>query len=759
MSDVEAEASEALDGRRLFEAFAVVGLNASAILEQLQSVPRQQNGGHSGGNHGGSGKGAAADVPLSDRFFAARALASFPAAPPGSKLERSLLTLPLFCFPDGGIQFLRLDASSGLRVPRFSSFVVTRDDFSRLYGYSLEFCEPASEALADLAGAGALGAGAWSLPVSLCLLARAECARGAETLLRRIHAMHVARECSGEAQGGPALECTVTHVVRNTPLPLVGAPRILLHAAGVTVELGGGGSLVGGVQLPPLQYGLATLTDTLGVDALLALLGALLLERRVIFVSSQHERLGRAVLCACALLHPLRWQNVLVPLLPAAMLDAMHTPFPALIGLRLEQLLAQGRALPDGVVWVHLDRGRVDGAAASALPLRERRWLRVELQRLLAGEAAPPMPASPSVPASLAKVGTWRSPRARAQAAAPAAEGRAPNGAAAAGRAQTDGTLQLVLCATLASLLRDADGALDLALAPAAARPAKPAGSAAVGVDGGGAEERSAWSRHDSGREATVERALLRRPQAERPFVRALLDTQHVRHLLDRLQRARRERQLPAELAGFVALARHAAPSFFSPQPLPAGTAWLAPRSPANGAGAPEAELPLPPFVIPAEQPQPQSRSPITVSQKHAADAAAAVRALGCSAGDALRAQSGTRFPLDLERVPALQLPLRPADQLGTVPIRDDGAFGGGALSPPPCGQKGWVRLPRLAMPPDLPLRAGALRDELSIDTHRYAEDAQYRADVQRAQGRAGVAAATLAVGGAAAGALLCSVQ
>ncbi|KAJ1634097.1 hypothetical protein T492DRAFT_865764, partial [Pavlovales sp. CCMP2436] len=135
MADADAD----LECRRLFEAFAVVGLLRGAIVDQTlpAALPRSRaQAGVGGGGAGGFGAYAGGSgleaVPLPERFFAARSLASFPLPVPGSRRERSLLALPPFCFPDG-IRFARLDARAGLRVPRFGTSVLTREDFSRLY--------------------------------------------------------------------------------------------------------------------------------------------------------------------------------------------------------------------------------------------------------------------------------------------------------------------------------------------------------------------------------------------------------------------------------------------------------------------------------------------------------------------------------------------------------------------------------------------------------------------------------------------------
>eukprot|EP00302_Diacronema_sp_CCMP2436_P025539 CAMPEP_0179919404 /NCGR_PEP_ID=MMETSP0983-20121128/3898_1 /TAXON_ID=483367 /ORGANISM="non described non described, Strain CCMP 2436" /LENGTH=469 /DNA_ID=CAMNT_0021822303 /DNA_START=3123 /DNA_END=4536 /DNA_ORIENTATION=+ len=405
-------------------------------------------------------------------------------------------------------------------------------------------------------------------------------------------------------------------------------------------------------------------------------------------LSGQHEKLGRAVLSACALIYPLKWQNVLVPLLPASMLDAIHTPFPAVMGLRLEQLMAQGRALPDGVVWVHLDHG---GAELSHIP-RATKYLKDGLK-------SHPEKFGSQPSSGFAEVGAVEAERAR--------EG-----------AGVDKELQLVFCVAIASLLRESDAAMP--------------------------ELNSSGWRRDASIESAIEHALLD----------------------DNLACAKSDRKLPAELAPFANIQKAARRALFSPDALLAGTAWLGVTnvthagSQSDGPGHAGA---LQKFIVAAEQPansaffhRLQPRPPAKLPKEEVPE------------GEGEAAEVGTRFPLDLTRTPALQLTLPPPSALATVAVGADGAPLDEAESGPLNSTAEFstkmlpdFKLPGgLRLPADLPLRAGAVRDELVIDSLRYAEDADYRAEVQRAQGRAGAAAAALAVSGAAAaGALLCSVQ
>ncbi len=64
---------------------------------------------------------------------------------------------------------------------------------------------------------------------------------------------------------------------------------------------------------------LARLLFHVPAPALLSLLAALLLERRIILVSQDRDLVSAAVHAATALLYPMRWQHIYLPLLPNAL--------------------------------------------------------------------------------------------------------------------------------------------------------------------------------------------------------------------------------------------------------------------------------------------------------------------------------------------------------------------------------------------------------------------------------------------------------
>ena len=118
--------------------------------------------------------------------------------------------------------------------------------------------------------------------------------------------------------------------------------------------------------------------------AICDLLSALLVEQKVVIVSSRVERLTAAAQAATSLLFPLRWSQVYVPLLPRSHLSVAGAPFPFLLGLPTQLLPSLGRAAPGvgstGELWVLLDEGRTEGRPLATLPLREDGLLRARLR-------------------------------------------------------------------------------------------------------------------------------------------------------------------------------------------------------------------------------------------------------------------------------------------------------------------------------------------------------------------------------------------
>lgn len=59
----------------------------------------------------------------------------------------------------------------------------------------------------------------------------------------------------------------------------------------------------------------------------------MLFERRIIFTSKKLYRLSACVQSANAILYPMNWQHIFIPVLPQSLIDYLLAPMPYLIGL------------------------------------------------------------------------------------------------------------------------------------------------------------------------------------------------------------------------------------------------------------------------------------------------------------------------------------------------------------------------------------------------------------------------------------------
>lgn len=119
---------------------------------------------------------------------------------------------------------------------------------------------------------------------------------------------------------------------------------------------------------------LACIVYNLKPSILATLLASLLMERRVILLSSSFATMATAVHAAAALLHPFKWHNVFLPLLPADLLDVLCSPTPYLVGMPVRLKDEVDWDVLDEVVIVNLDEDSInpavgaDGSDSDVLP-------------------------------------------------------------------------------------------------------------------------------------------------------------------------------------------------------------------------------------------------------------------------------------------------------------------------------------------------------------------------------------------------------
>ena len=92
-------------------------------------------------------------------------------------------------------------------------------------------------------------------------------------------------------------------------------------------------------------------------DDFLWLLFAISQEKSIVFVSSDSGVTSACVLALHCLLRPLKWPNLMIPLIPESLMELLEAPIPVLAGVNYVQ--AQKRNELDSVIWVMLDEKNV----------------------------------------------------------------------------------------------------------------------------------------------------------------------------------------------------------------------------------------------------------------------------------------------------------------------------------------------------------------------------------------------------------------
>eukprot|EP01116_Phalansterium_solitarium_P020030 TRINITY_DN5791_c0_g1_i1.p1 TRINITY_DN5791_c0_g1~~TRINITY_DN5791_c0_g1_i1.p1 ORF type:complete len:1102 (+),score=69.28 TRINITY_DN5791_c0_g1_i1:89-3394(+) len=110
-------------------------------------------------------------------------------------------------------------------------------------------------------------------------------------------------------------------------------------------------------QLPTLELPVGQLLHMLGIHSLLLLYAAALREEKIVFVSSQLSLLTLAAETLVALMYPMRWPHVYIPVLPGCLLDVLQAPTAFIVGLH-SSYFSQTPAM-DELVVVHLDTGQL----------------------------------------------------------------------------------------------------------------------------------------------------------------------------------------------------------------------------------------------------------------------------------------------------------------------------------------------------------------------------------------------------------------
>ena len=101
------------------------------------------------------------------------------------------------------------------------------------------------------------------------------------------------------------------------------------------------------------------LFTSLGIDNVITVFECLLLENRLVFVSKSLGTLSECVNASIAILNPLSWQYVFIPVLPDSLLSYCCAPMPFIVGI-LHASLAEVNSMPtEELLIIDCDKGKL----------------------------------------------------------------------------------------------------------------------------------------------------------------------------------------------------------------------------------------------------------------------------------------------------------------------------------------------------------------------------------------------------------------
>uniref|UniRef100_A0A3P8PZ27 DENN domain containing 5B n=1 Tax=Astatotilapia calliptera TaxID=8154 RepID=A0A3P8PZ27_ASTCA len=306
------------------------------------------------------------------RTFKSKVLARYPENVEWNPFDQDAVNM--LCMPKG----LSFRTQADQREPQFHSFIITKEDGSRTYGFVHTFYEevtspqicsamqtlyqmhnaeqtnaasssssssssmdslasslddgysPTSSSSSSLSrAAGSYDSSRDTLYVSkaLCLITPMPFMHACRRFLAQMHSAVIA------ATAPPLpLESYVYNILYEVPLPALGR-SLKFHGIyeSIVCQRPGPG------ELPLADFPLAEAFSLLGVENLVQVFTCTLLEMQILLYSQDYQRLMTVAEGITTLLFPFQWQHVYVPILPASLLHFLDAPVPYLMGLQSKE--------------------------------------------------------------------------------------------------------------------------------------------------------------------------------------------------------------------------------------------------------------------------------------------------------------------------------------------------------------------------------------------------------------------------------------
>ena len=276
---------------------------------------------------------------------------------PPQKLSASEATFPqgieLFCMPDG------LKLIQGGRMPQFYTFLTTSETGLHLHGSCLTIYEEVPEETIRAAGLGSPQSPIF-MEKSLCIVSRLPFVDGFREFLKSLYRLSI-------SYPRIPIERYVCNFINEVPMPPAGKVRVLYTIADTELHF----------QRPPLNEPTSSigvpferLFGVLSVESILQIFRCILLEQKILFVSSQLSLLTDVAECMMSLLYPLTWDHVYIPVLPRSLTGMLQAPMPFCVGIHSAWKAEVFEHLQQGTIICDIDEDKVveSGEGLALLP-------------------------------------------------------------------------------------------------------------------------------------------------------------------------------------------------------------------------------------------------------------------------------------------------------------------------------------------------------------------------------------------------------
>ncbi|XP_049573936.1 DENN domain-containing protein 5A isoform X3 [Syngnathus scovelli] len=357
--------------RRFADYFVICGLDTESGLEpdelsalcQYIEATKFRDGAR--GNLAGANEGENFEQSPLRRTFKSKVLAHYPDNVEWNPFDQD--AVGMLCMPKGLAFRTQVDS----REPHFHSFIITREDGSRTYGFALTFFEEvtskqicsamqtlyhmhnaeqydilhtptsprgpeeqrlhprpilhAAPAISRLQRFNSYDISRDTLFVSkcICLITPMAFAQACQKVLQQLY-----QAVSAPHPPPLPLESYVFNILYEVPLPPSGRSLKFSGVYGPVVCQRPSTS-----ELPLFDFAIGEVFDLLGVENVLQLFTCALLEMQILLYSQHYQRLMTVAESITALMFPFQWQHVYVPILPASLLHFLDAPVPYLMGL------------------------------------------------------------------------------------------------------------------------------------------------------------------------------------------------------------------------------------------------------------------------------------------------------------------------------------------------------------------------------------------------------------------------------------------